>query len=56
MEVLSLNSALSKLWCDHLMLIISDGSFRLSVRMPFRWRCGLLHLLKVSLCCQVGAP
>ena len=31
----SLNSALSELCCEHLMLIISDGSFRLSVRMPF---------------------
>ena len=32
---MSLNSALSKLWCDHLMLNISDGIFRLSVRIPF---------------------
>ena len=31
---MSLNSALSEFCCEHLMLIISDGSFRLSVRMP----------------------
>ena len=32
---MSLNSALSELCCEHLMLIIPDGNFRLSVRMLF---------------------